>query len=139
MATDVTTHTVVNGPRNLILSINAVSDGTGDWSNYELINVTDYTGEDQRQPNNFKVKSISGRNGSGTSFQLRFGSEGGNHRLFFESTSDDAFYEEWEGGLSTLLVDPNMTIRITTNGFETSGDTISIVIWLQKKTQGVSG
>ncbi len=136
MGNEITTHTILNGSRNLILQFNIVADGTGDYSDFELLKVTDYTANDARQPDNFKVIKVAGRNGPGTSFQLKFGDDGSNHRLFFESTRDNEFYEEWEeGGLSTLLANPDMTVRINTTGFDVSDDTISLIIWLKKKVQ----
>ena len=136
MSNKITAHTIVNGSRNLIVQFNIVADGTGNYSNFSLLNVTDYTGADAKQPNNFRVIKVLGRNGSGTTFKLLFGDEGGDHKLFFESTRDNEFYEEWsEGGLSTLLANPDLTIRITTTGFDADADTISVTIWLQKKTQ----
>ncbi len=139
MANEITAHTIVNGTRNLILQFNIVADGSGEYSNFELLNITDYTNESQLDPNNYRVMKVSGRNGVGTTFQLKFGDTGGSHKLFFESTADDQFYEEWDqGGLAPLLANPDMTIRITTTGFGDSADTISLVIWLKKKTQNPS-
>ena len=136
MANSITAHTILNGTRNLILQFNIVADGTGEYSDFELLNLTDYTADDTRQPNNFKVVKVSGRNGVGTTFQLKFGDTLNNHKLFFESTRDNEFYEEWEeGGLSPLLATLDMTIRINTTGFDAADDTISLVIWLKKKTQ----
>jgi len=133
---NVTSHTIQNGTRNLILQFNIVADGTGDYSDFELLNVTDYTNEGQQDPTNYKIVKIAGRNGVGTSFQLKFGESAGDHKLFFESTQDNEFYEEWEeGGLSPLLANPDMTIRITTLGFDVSADTLSLIIWIKKKTQ----
>ena len=136
MANTITAHTVQNGSRNLILQFNIVADGTGEYSAFELLNILDYTNESQKDPNNYKIIKVLGRNGNGTTFQLLFGNTGGAHKLFFESTRDNEFYEEWsEGGLSPLLANPDMTIRMTTTGFDASADTISITIWIQKKTQ----
>ena len=137
MAHKITAHTIVNGSRNLIVQFNIESDGaSGQYSDYTLLDITDYTGDDQTQPNNYKVVKVTGRNGVGTSFQLKFGDTGGEHKLFFESTADNEYYEEWEdGGLSPLLANPDMTIRITTLGFDVAADTISVTIWLKKKTQ----
>ncbi len=136
MSNNITAHTILNGPRNLILQFNLLADGTGEYSDFELLNVTDYTSEGQLDPNNYKVVKVAGRNGVGTTFQLKFGNTAGEHKLFFESVRDSEFYEEWEdGGLSPLLANPDMTIRITTTGFDTSADTISLIIWLKKKTQ----
>ena len=131
----ITGHTIVNGTRNLILQFNIVADGTGDYSDFPLINVLDYTGDDVRQPNNFKVMKVSGRNGTGTSFQLKFGETSNNHRLFFESVQDQNFHEEWPGGLSTLLANPDMTVRISTIGFDTANDALTILVWIKKKVQ----
>ena len=136
MANQITAHTIMNGSRNLIVQYNIVADGSGNYSDFELLDITDYTGGDQVQPNNYKVMKVNGSNGAGTSFQLKFGNTAGPHRLFFESTADNEFYEEWDqGGLSTLLADPDMTIRMTTTGFDTSADNISVTLWLKKKTQ----
>jgi len=136
MSNKITAHTVVNGTRNLIVQFNIIADGTGNYSDFELLKVTDYTNEGQFDPNNFKVVKVLGRNGVGTSFQLQFGDDGGDHKLFFESVSNNEFYEEWEeGGLSTKLANPDMTIRISTAGFDANNDTISLLVWLRKKTQ----
>ena len=136
MANAITAHTIINGSRNLIIQYNLVADGSGNFSDYKLLDLTDYTGADQKQPNNFKVMKISGSNGVGTTFQLKFGNTAGPNRLFFESTRDNEFYEEWaDGGLSSLLANPDLTIRMTTTGFDTSADNISLTIWLKKKTQ----
>jgi len=136
MANTITAHTIVNGTRNLILQFNIVADGSGNYSDFALLDVTDYTGDDARQPNNYKVMKVAGRNGVGTSFKLKFGDSGGSHKLFFESIADNEFYEEWEdGGLSPLLANPDMTVRLTTTGFDATDDTISLIIWLKKKVQ----
>jgi len=139
MSNSITAHTIVNGTRNLILQFNIVADGTGDYSDLSLLDITDYTGNDERQPNNYKVMKVAGRNGVGTSFQLKFGDVGGDHKLFFESSTDNEFYEEWDqGGLSPLLANPDMTIRMTTIGFDVDKDTISVLIWLKKKVQNAN-
>ncbi len=136
MANNITAHTIQNGSRNLIVQFNIVADGSGDYSDFPLLDVTSYTNESQKDPTNYKIIKVLGRNGSGTTLQLKFGEGNGDHKLFFESTRDNEFYEEWsEGGLSPLLANPDLTIRITTTGFDTSADTISVTIWLQKKTQ----
>ena len=136
MPNAITSHTIVNGSRNLILQFNIVADGSGNYSDFSLLNVLDYVNEGEPVPNNFKVIKVAGRNGAGTSFQLLFGESSGSHKLFFESTRDNEFYEEWEeGGLSPLLADPDMSVRITTIGFDASADTISLIIWIKKKVQ----
>ena len=76
MANDITAHTMIEGSRNLVIQYNIVADGTGNYSDYELLDVTDYTGADQKQPNNYKVVKVSGRNGVGTTFTLKFGDLG---------------------------------------------------------------
>ena len=142
MTANITAHTILNGARNLIVQYNIVSDGSGDLTDFPLLNVLDYTGTDQRQPNNFKVMSVSGRNGRGTTFQLKFGDTGNDHRLFFESVPEREFKQTWVAGLSTLLANTDMTIRMSTTGFEqitpTIGDTISVVIRIKKKIQNTS-
>ena len=139
MAKTITAHTILNCSRNLILQFNIIADGSGNYSDFALLDITDYTGGDARQPNNYKVMKVAGRNGVGTTFQLKFGDTGGSHKLFFESTADNEFYEEWDdGGLSPLLASPDMTIRMTTTGFDASADTISLLIWLKKKVQNAS-
>ena len=140
MTNAITAHTMINGSRNLVLQFNVIADGSGDYSDYPLVDITDYTGADQKQPNNYKVMKISGRNGVDTSFKLKFGNTAGDHKLFFESTTDNEFYENWTGGggLSPLLADPDMTIRISTTNFDAANDTISLTIWLKKKTQNPS-
>jgi len=138
MAHEITAHTIINGSRNLIVQFNIESDGaSGQYSDYTLLDLTDYTGGDQKQPNNYKIMKVSGRNGAGTSFQLKFGNTAGTHKLFFESVAENEFFEDWSeiGGLSPLLANPDMTIRLTTLGFDASGDTMSLLIWLKKKTQ----
>ena len=134
MSNAITAHTINNGVRNLILQFNIVADGSGDYSDFELLNVLDYLGSGHRDvPNDFKVLGLSGRNGVGTSLQLKFGSAANNHRLFFESVADESFHESWSGGLTTGVTDADMTVRITTLGFDASADTITLQIHLQKK------
>ena len=66
---------------------------------------------------------------------MKFGEVTDSHRLFFESIQDQEFDQHWMGGLSTLLANPDMTVRITTIGFDAANDTISVVLWLKKKVQ----
>ena len=139
MANSITAHTLINGSRNLIVQYNIVADGTGNWTDYKLLDILDYTGADQKQANNYKIVKVNGRNGVGTTFKLKFGNTVGTHKLFFESVRDSEFYEEWEdGGLSPLLANPDMSIRISTIGFDANLDSISVTIWLKKKTQNDS-
>ena len=135
MVNAITAHTIVNGTRNLILSFNIIADGSGNYVDFPLVNVLDFTGADQRQPNNFKVMKVCGRNGMGTKFQLKFGDTSNNHRLFFESIPEREFDQHWMGGLSTLLSNPDMTVRINTTGFDVADDTISLTLWIKKKRQ----
>ena len=132
----ITAHTLANGPRNLIIQYNLVSGGA-DYTNYELLNVTDYTGEDQVQPTDFKVTKVCGNVGVGTSFQLKFGSVNNNHRQFFETPTDNEFEECWPGGVSTELDDRDMTIRLSTSGFDAANDHIHLIIHAKKKVTGV--
>jgi len=131
MSNTITAHTIMNGRRNLILQFNIVADGSGEYSAAELFDVTDYTDDGASPvPNNFKVMKLSGRNGAGTSFKLLFGSGAENNKLFFESTPEDEFSEDWSdvGGLSTLLPSTDMSVRITTAGFDAAADAISLTI-----------
>ena len=135
MANTVTAHTILNGPRNLIVQYNIVADGSGNETSYELLDVLDYTGQDQKDPNDFKVVKVTGTTGTGTTVELDFGNADGDDRLFFQSPPENTFCQEWPGGLSTLLVNPDMTIKLTTLGFDAANDLISLTIWIKKKTK----
>jgi hypothetical protein len=136
MANAITTHTIMNGTRNLILQYNLVADGTGDEANTKIFTLTDYTGEDQKEPNNFKVKKLTSSGGIGTSIELLFGSTSENNRLFYQSPADANSAEmEWPGGMTTLVADTDGTIRLNTNGFGTADDQIQFTLWIQKKHQ----
>ena len=137
MAHSTTAHTIINGSRNLIVQYNIVSDGSADYSDFALLDVTDYTGDDLRQANNFAVKKVTSTTSDGCEFKLKFGDSVGNHRLFFETLSADKTNEAWDdGGLTTGLATTDMTVRITTVGFDASGDAITVTLWIKKKVQG---
>ena len=134
MANTITTHTIVSGSRNLILQFNIVADGSGNFSNYEILNLDDYQNEGDVTTNDFSVRKLSGRSGVGTSFQLKFGSSTNDHKLFFESSTDNEFSSDYgSGGLQTNLVTSDRGVRLSTIGFDAANDAISLVIWLKKK------
>ena len=138
MAHTITGHTLVNGSRNLILQFNIQSDGaSGQYADYELIDLADYTGYDARVTNDIAVNKLSVNTSVGAGVELKFGDVGGDHKTFFLSpinTADgsDSFIE-YDGGLPQLLTNPENKIRITSLGLDASGDWITIVIWLKKK------
>lgn len=136
----ITAHTLSNGPRNLIVQFNLVSDGV-DLTDFILLNVLDYTGNDQRQPNDFKVMSVTAFSSTAATCKLLFGNGADSDRLFFESIQDEDVEMNWEkqGGLSTLLPNPDMTVKITTSGFDAAGDAFTIVLRLKKKTTNANG
>lgn len=141
MAHSITGHTIVNGSRNLIVQFNIQSDGaSGQYSDYELLNITDYTGDDQKQSNNYKIVKAVGATSVGAGIELKFGNTVGDHKTFFLSpintTQGSDFHEEYnDGGLSPLLANPDMTIRLTSLGLDASGDWLTITLWIKKKTQ----
>ena len=139
MAHTITGHTILNGSRNLVVQFNIQSDGaSGQYADFKLLDLDDYTGEDSPpQANSYSVKKISGASSVGAGIELKFGSQGGDHKTFFLSpinTTDGwDFDEEWPGGLSPLLANSDKTIRVTSLGLDASGDWITIVLWLKKK------
>jgi hypothetical protein len=143
MAHTITGHTIVNGPRNLIVQFNIQSDGaSGQYSDFELLDLADYTGDDGKpRANDLAVKKISGATSVGAAVELKFGAEGGDHKTFFLSPINTAdgwsFEEEWQGGLPQLLANPENKIRLTSLGLDASGDWITIVLWLKKKFSSV--
>ena len=143
MAHTITGHTIVNGSRNLIVQFNIQSDGaSGQYADYKLLDITDYTGADQRQPNNYKIMKVTGATSVGAGIELKFGNTGGDHKTFFLSPINTAdgwsFCEEYkDGGLSPLLANPDMSIRLTSLGLDASGDWITITLWIKKKIQNL--
>ena len=139
MANAITAHTIVNGTRNLILQFNMVADGTGELSDFPLLDLNNYLEEPGlRVPSDFKVIKVSGRTSIACSFKLFFGAPAAN-RLFFEAPlatdvlSD--FSQDWSdiGGLITGQPNTDLTVRITTSGFAANNDSLSLVIWIKKK------
>ncbi len=132
----ITAHTIVNGTRNLILQFNIVADGSGNYSDVKLLDLNDYAGEPAKVPDDFKVMKVSGMNGVGTSLKLFFGAkDGGPNRLFYESIVDRDFAQDWSdiGGLTTGQANTDLTVRISTVGFNADLDTISLTLWIKKK------
>lgn len=132
MANTLTYHTIINGSRNLVLHISMLADGSGNLSNYPLINVSDYINEGERIANSYSVMKIAGRTSVGATLQLKFGSTVGNHVKFFESTAENEFCAEWPS-LTPTHPDKDMIIRATTVGFDAAADAIDLTIWLKKK------
>ena len=139
MAHTITGHTIINGARNLVLQFNIQSDAaSGQYADYELFNLDDYTGADARVSNDFTVKKLSVQTSVGAGVELKFGATGGDHKTFYLTpinTADgsDTFREYDEGGLSSLLANPDRTIRVTSLGLDASGDWISVTLWIKKK------
>lgn len=140
MANAITAHTIVNGTRNLILQFNMVGDGSGELSNYTLIDLNDYLEESGlRVPSDFKVMKVSGNSSIACSFKLFFGASAGENRLFFEqplTTAEAApFGVDYSdvGGLISGQAATDLTVRITTLGFGAANDSISLNIWIKKK------
>jgi len=138
MAHAITGHTILNGSRNLIVQFNIQSDGaSGQYADFELLDLDDYTGLDARKANDYSIKKISGASSVGAGIELKLGSQGGDHKTFFISPINSAdgwgFEEEWPGGLAPLLSNPDKTIRVTSLGLDASGDWITITLWLKKK------
>ena len=141
MANAITAHTIVNGTRNLILQFNMVGDGSGELTDWTLIDLNDYVQEGGgRIPDDFKVIKVTGRASIAASFKLFFGAKGGgDNRLFFEGPlATDVggdFIQDWSniGGLISGQPNTDQTVRITTSGFNASNDSISLNIWIKKK------
>ena len=140
MPNAITAHTIVNGTRNLILQFNMVGDGSGELSDYTLIDLNNYLEEPGlRVPSDFKIQKVSGRASIAVSFKLFFGASAGANRLFFEgplsADTEGDFTQDWSnvGGLISGQADTDLTIRITTSGFNAANDSLSLSIWLKKK------
>jgi len=137
----ITAHTIVNGTRNLILQFNMVGDGSAELTDYILIDFNNYVEEPGlRVPSDFKVIKLNGRASVACSFKLFFGSAApGSNKLFFEGPSatdvGGDFIQDWSdiGGLITGQADTDLTVRITTSGFNANNDSLSLAIWLKKK------
>ena len=84
---------------------------------------------------------VTGRASIAASFKLFFGAQagGGDNRLFFEGPlATDVggdFIQDYSemGGLTSGQPNTDMTVRITTSGFNAANDSISITIWIKKK------
>ena len=137
MANALTAHTIINGSRNLVIHFSGVADGSGDYSNFELLNVFDYQNEGEAVANDYSVLKIAGRNAVGTSMQLKFGSSLNNHVLFYQSPTDNEFSGDWTryGGIHPKLVSSDGSIRISTTGYDAAADSLNFTIWLKKKVR----
>ena len=138
MAHAITGHTILNGSRNLIVQFNIKSDGaSGQYANFELLDLADYTGEDGKASNDFSVKKIFVNTSVGAGVELKFGDVGGDHKTFFLSPINTAngfeYFTEYPGGLPQLLANPENKIRLTSLGLDAAGDWITIVLWLKKR------
>ena len=136
MANVITAHNLISGSRNLILQFNIVADGTGDYSDYELLNLDNYGPPDgSKDWTDLKVMKATWATGDGVSFQLKFGSTLDDHRLFFFTPAAYAGLQDWTdtGGISSNLNTFDGTVRITTSGFGTADDELSMTLWMQKK------
>lgn len=81
MAHAITGHTILNGSRNLIVQFNIKSDGaSGQYADFALLDLDDYTGDDSRKANSYSIKKISGASSVGASVELKFGDAGGSHK-----------------------------------------------------------
>ncbi len=140
MANSITGHTIENGTRNLILQFNMVGDGSGELSDYTLIDLNNYLEEPGlRVPSDFKIQKVSGRASIACSFKLFFGSNSTSNRLFFEgplsADTEGDFAQDWSdvGGLISGQADTDLTVRITTAGFGAADDSLSLLIEIKKK------
>ena len=140
MANAITAHTILNGTRNLVLQFNMVGDGSGELSDYTLIDLNNYLEEPGlRVPSDFKVMKVSGWASIACSFKLFFGATATANRLFFEgplaTDIGGVLAQDWSdiGGLITGQADTDLTVRITTSGFNAADDSLSLSIWLKKK------
>ena len=134
----ITGHTLIAGSRNLVLQFNIVADGTGEYDNYELMNLADYQPpNDIKDWTDLKVLKLCYTTGDGVSFQLKFGSNVAAHRLFFFTPELEDGLKDWSdvGGITSNLNSFDGTIRITTLGFDASADELSVTLWMQKKTK----
>lgn len=133
MPNTITSQTIVNGSRNLVIQYNIVADGTGDFTNFPLFDLNDYIASDYPVPNLFAVRTVSGQSATGSTFQLKFGSESGNHDQFFASTVNESPQLGWEGGMPNLVQDADNTIRLSTSDFDESGLTMTVALEIKKK------
>lgn len=135
MANSITAYTLTNGARNLIVRYVVRADGSGNYTLHELFNFNDYLGEDSPAPGTFAIDRITWSAGAGTAFELWFGSDSNNDKLFFASSNDFSGDEQFPGGLNSFLADENGQILITTSGFDADGDTITVTLHVRKKVK----
>lgn len=142
MANTVTAHTLNSGERNLVLQFNIVADGSGEYSDYKLLDLNDYgPPSGVKDWNDLKVMKLCYSTGDGVSFQLKFGSSVDDHRLFYFSPELESGEKDWTsvGGISSLLNSFDDTIRMTTLGFDAASDELSVTLWMKKKMSNYSG
>lgn len=132
MSNTVHANTIINGSRNLVLHFSMIADGSGNFTNYPLIDITDYTNEGENTPNSYSVMKVAGRNNVGTTLALKFGSSVDDHVTFFQTFQEGEFSQQWPS-IVPKNPDQNMQVIISTLGFDASGDTIDLTIWLKKR------
>ena len=130
----ISAQTLHNGSRSVVVQYNISADGSGDYSDYPLFDLSDYTGEDyHKTPNSIAVRSVSGTSPSGATYNLKFGSISGNHELFYTSTINNDAQTVWGGGHPNLVQDTDNKILISTTDFDSSGLEMTVVLEIKKK------
>lgn len=136
MANAITAHTLEHGERNLIVQFNIVADGTGNYSDYTLLDLNNYTPPDGKKDwTDLKVMKVTYTVGDGVSYQLKFGSSVNDHKLFFFTPELENGCKDWTytGGISSKLNTFDGTIRISTSGFDADADELSMTLCMKKK------
>ncbi len=143
MANAINRNVLVEGSRNLVVHLHIDADGSGEYTNFPIIDMSAFNQPSKRM----KVMSIEGSAGVGTMVTFRFGAESAaNHESFYQVGSTGAsdevtFSRSWAkyGGLNNNNVDdPTGDILITTSGFAAAADFIELTLCL-KKVNDTSG
>ncbi len=130
MADTVTSKTIFNGPRKLIMQFTNLSDGTGE-SNVVKVDKSAYTGMNGLEPSSLVIEKIEGE------------AVGMEVAISVDHTSDEVvarlgglgrFCIDYRpvGGLQTTGSGDTGDILFTTNG-HAAGDSYNIVLHIRKK------
>lgn len=131
MADAVTSRTLFNGRRRLIMQFTNVSDGTGE-SAVVKVDKSTLTGLNGLEPGRLVIERVQGT------------CDGMVVKILYDHTTDDlaltcagSYFDQEEGVPGTGLIDPASSggtgdILFTTVG-HSSGDSYSITLWMRKK------
>lgn len=128
MADAVTSITLLNTPKRLVMKFLNRSDGTGE-SNVVKVDKSTYTGTNGLEPSYFRIDKIS-YNVFGMEVLISIDNTSDQNLFRLQNGSDTLDFREF-GGISTSGTGDTGDILFTTNG-HTAADTYDITLYLEK-------